>query len=108
MLRLFEYIAGISNGRARLITIVITIMVMTPWVVVTLGVATIFIVANRLPGPTIMMVAFPAMEVRQTVTCHRQPSVTGAQIVILVSDEADSGAFYEWAAAQADSNETSS
>jgi len=26
----------------------------------------------------------------------------------LVSDEADSGAFYEWAAAQADSNETSS
>ena len=64
------------------------ITIMIPRVVVTLGVATIFIVVNRLPGP-VVMVAFPAMEVCQTVGRHRQPHVTGAQIVILVPDEAD-------------------
>ena len=64
------------------------VMIMTPWVVVTLGVATIIIVVNRLLGP-ILMVAFPAMEECQTVARHWQPRVTGAQIVILVPDEAD-------------------
>jgi hypothetical protein len=64
------------------------IMIMTPRVVVTLGVATIFIVVNRLFVP-ILMVAFPAMEVCQTVSRHWQPRVTGAQIVILGTDEAD-------------------
>lgn len=63
-------------------------MIMTPWVVVTLGIATIFIVFNRLSGP-IVMVAFPAMEVCQPVSRHQHPRVTGAQIIILATDEAD-------------------
>jgi hypothetical protein len=49
-----------------------------------------------------------AMESGQRTTVEDLDLLADSDALDLVSDEADSGAFYEWAAAQADSNETSS
>src|SRR5580698_9675054 len=95
MLRLFcpthyTTIAWFSGGRSRLMMVMVTIVIaiMSPRVVVALGVAAIFIVVNGVLGPVVML-AFPAVEEGQTVAGQRQPHIAGTQIVILVADHAD-------------------
>ena len=66
-------------------TVVVMIL---PRMIMPLGVATIFLIANGLFDP-VLVVLFPVVEIAQTIRWHRQPDLVRTQVIILVTDESD-------------------